>query len=138
MGDSPKIWTETDRYFPNDPRAQSPALFETQEEDLNRNGLLDPGEDSDHDGVLDHPNVWPEGGDPREDLMTWYERETNTLILRPVVLFGKSHGIAVVLTERLVGMDGDPVRSPWEYVHHLRQTDALVPLFKPFPPTVLM
>ena len=28
-------------------------------------GQLDFGEDTDNDGVLDHPNVWPEGGDPR-------------------------------------------------------------------------
>ena len=68
-------------YFPNEPRDWTPSLlYELAEEDLNGNGVLDPGEDTDYDGVLDHPNVYPEGGDPRIDLLTWYERETDTLI----------------------------------------------------------
>jgi hypothetical protein len=125
-GRFPQDLDETDRYFPNDPRSDSPALlFETVEEDLNRNGILDPGEDTDNDGVLDHPNVWPAGGDPREDLLTWYERETNTLIIRPVVPLREETTYAVVLTDRLIGEDGEPVRSPWEYVHHLKQTVPL-------------
>lgn len=130
---------KTDRYFPisldgvglptNDARMDSPTLvFETAEEDLNDNGLLDPGEDTDDDGVLDHPNVWPEGGDPRADLLTWYEIETNTLIARPVRPLREQTTYAVVLTDRLVGLDGSPVRSPWQYVNHTRQTAALSPL----------
>ena len=35
---------------------------------------------------------------------------------------------AVVLTDRLVGADGNAVRSPWPWVNHLRQTEALRPL----------
>jgi pimeloyl-ACP methyl ester carboxylesterase len=133
-GRFPADLDQTDRYFPNDPRSDSPALlFETAEEDLNQNGILDPGEDTDNDGVLDHPNVWPKGGDPREDLMTWYERETNTLIIRPVVPLREENTYAVVLTERLVGEDGQPVRSPWEYVHHTRQTEALSPAMHALP-----
>ena len=133
-GRFPQDLDETDRYFPNDPREDSPALlFETADEDLNRNGILDPGEDTDNDGVLDRPNVWPEGGDPREDLMTWYERETNTLIVRPVVPLREETRYAVVLTERLVGEDGEPVRSPWRYIHHIRQTEALKPALHALP-----
>ena len=46
-GRFPQDLDETDRYFPNDPRQDSPALlFETVDEDLNRNGILDPGEDT--------------------------------------------------------------------------------------------
>ncbi len=118
----------TDSHPEHDPRWDSPALlFETHDEDLNQNGILEPGEDTDNDGLLDVPNVYPEGGDPRADLMTWYERETNTLIIRPVMPLREETRYAVVLTERLVGMKGEPVRSPWKYVHHLRQTNALRP-----------
>jgi len=122
-------------YFPNEPRNSSPSLlYETAEEDLNGNGVLDPGEDTDYDGVLDHPNVYPEGGDPRQDLMTWYERETDTLIFRPVVPMREETCYAVVLTERLVGENGSPIRSPWTWVNHLRQTEALQPLAELLPP----
>ncbi len=118
-----------DRYFPNDPHGAGTALyFETIEEDVNGNGRLDAGEDTDHDGVLDHPNVYPDGGSPRQDLMTWYERETDTLIMRVVRPLREETTYAVVLTERLVGEDGEPVRSPWEWVNHTRQTEALRPL----------
>jgi len=133
-GRYPQDLDQTDRYFPNDPRSDSPALlFETAEEDLNRNGILDPGEDTDNDGVLDHPNVWPIGGDSREDLMTWYERETDTLVIRPVVPLREETTYAVVLSERLVGENGEPVRSPWKYVHHLRQSEALQPVLQALP-----
>lgn len=126
-GRFPQDLDETDRYFPNDPRKESPALlFETYDEDINQNGVLDSGEDTDNDGQLDVPNVWPEGGDPREDLLTWYERQTNTLIVRPVVPLREETTYAVVLTDRLVDTNGSPVRSPWEYVHHLRQTEPLI------------
>jgi hypothetical protein len=133
-GRFPQDLDETDRYFPNDPRADSPALlFETVDEDLNRNGIMEPGEDTDNDGVLDVPNVYPKGGDPREDLMTWYERETNTLIIRPVMPLREETRYAVVLSERLRGENESPVRSPWKYVHHLRQTEALRPVLHALP-----
>jgi hypothetical protein len=123
-----------DRYFPNDSRGTCPSLvFECVEEDLNGNGVLDPGEDTDNDGVLDHPNVYPEGGDPRADLLTFYEKSTDTLILRPVRPLREKTTYAVVFTERLTGVDGNPVRSPWEWVNHLRQTDALSPLVDALP-----
>jgi hypothetical protein len=139
---------ETDRYFPNDPRMTSPSLiFELGDEDINGNGQLDPGEDSDNDGILDYPNVYPDLPDEdrckglallhdfdetscperRHQLLTWYERETDTLLVRPVVPLREETTYAVVVTERLVGEDGAPVRSPWEYVNHTRQTDALLP-----------
>ncbi|MFN7143769.1 MAG: hypothetical protein ACK4YP_08350, partial [Myxococcota bacterium] len=119
----------TARYFPNDSRDTSPSVvFDTVDEDTNANGVLDWGEDTDNDGVLDKPNVYPEGGDAREDLLTWYEKQTNTLVVRPVRPLREKTTYAVVLTERLVGENGAPVRSPWEYVHHLRQEEALSPL----------
>ncbi len=153
-GRFPADLDETDRYFPNDPRLTSPALiYELGDEDLDGDGELDPGEDLDNDGVLDRPNVWPELPDEercsalsllydfdesscperREQLITWYERETDTFIFRPVVPLREETTYAVVLTERLVGEDGSPVRSPWEWVNHTRQTEALEPLIDILP-----
>ena len=119
-----------DRYFANDTRAGHPSvIFDTVDEDLNGNGVLDWGEDTDNDGTLDKPNVYPEGADDvRENLLSWYERETNTLIFRPVRPLREMTTYAVVITEGVVGEDGEPARSPWDYVHHLRQTEALEPV----------
>ncbi|MEE2750317.1 MAG: hypothetical protein VX519_02720 [Myxococcota bacterium] len=120
---------QTDRYFPNDPLSDTPSLlFDTRDEDVNGNGLLDEREDIDGDGWLDVPNVLPIDGDPREDLLTWYERLTNTLIFRPVMPLREETTYAVVLTNRLIGEDGNPVLSPWDWVNHTRQTRALEPL----------
>lgn len=121
-------------YYTNDPRAgASNILFETVDEDLDGNGVLDPGEDSDHDGVLDRPNTLDGrlDGSPLETvdrLLTFYERETNTLILRPIVPLEEMRRYAVVITERLEGEGGDPVRSPFPFVHHVSQKDALTSL----------
>ncbi|MEC8422809.1 MAG: hypothetical protein VX000_03465, partial [Myxococcota bacterium] len=124
----------TDRYFPNDTRSGEPSVvFDTFDEDTNGNGELDWGEDIDNDGFLDVPNVYPEGGDAREDLLEFYEKQTDTLVFRPVVPLREKTTYAVVLTERLTGEDGAPVRSPWKFVHHLRQTEALGPLRKALP-----
>ena len=80
------------------------------------------------------PNVYPEGGDPWNDLLSWYEKQTNTLILRTVFPLREKTRYAVVLTERLVGADGEPVRSPWGQVHHMRQTAALEPVIDALAP----
>jgi hypothetical protein len=133
-GHFPYVVTRPDQYFDHDPRAgQNNLLFETVEEDLDGDGVLDPGEDSDFDGVLDHPNTIDGTltGDPVADLdrMAWfYERETRTLILRPILPLAQRRRYAVVLTDRLVGEDGAPVRSPFPFVHHVRQTHELAPL----------
>ena len=124
----------TDRYFANDTRADQPSVvFDTVDEDLNGNGILDWGEDTDNDGVLDVPNVYPANGDPRENLLDWYEQETHTLLMRPVVPLREETRYAVVLTNRLVDASGEPVRSPWEWVHHTRHTQALSPLEEALP-----
>ena len=130
-GSFPYATTRPSQYFDNDPRAgESNVLFETVEEDENGNGRLDPGEDSDFDGVLDHPNTISGtlSGDPLETvdgLAGFYERETRTLIVRPFVPLRPRTTYAVVLTDRLVGEDGTPVRSPFDHVHHVRQAGDL-------------
>ncbi|MCB9763719.1 MAG: hypothetical protein H6739_28375 [Alphaproteobacteria bacterium] len=134
QGRFPMDAARSDRYFPNDPRATDPSvIFESTDEDLNGNGVLDWGEDTDNDGVLDKPNVFPEDGDPRYDLLSWYELQSDTLILRAVIPMHEETTYAVVLTERLMDEDGQPVRSPWEYVNHTAQTQALEPLADALP-----
>ena len=137
-GNFPYGVTHTDQYNDNDPRStESNLLLETVEEDANNNGVLDPGEDTDFDGVLDHPNTLDGrlNGAPLEtyDRMAWfYERETRTLILRPLIPLRPRKTYAVVLTNRLVGAGGAPVRSPFDQVHHPRQASALQPLPRHF------
>lgn len=129
-------------FFDNDPRAgESNLLYETVAEDLNGDGLLQPEEDTDHDGVLDVPNVFPGGTDPIDDLMTFYEVETHTLTVRPVRPLRETTTYAVVLTRRLRGVDDDPddgldaapIESPFAGVHHARQRQALEPLREVLP-----
>ncbi|MHB8877446.1 MAG: hypothetical protein ACYC8T_27455 [Myxococcaceae bacterium] len=115
-------------YYPNDPHnADDQLVFEEHEEDVNGNGSLDPGEDLDMDGVLDHPNTrHPDSG--RFQTMGFYERETNTLIMRPVMPLRENTTYAAVITRRLLDEDGRPVRSPFRYINHTAQTKALAPL----------
>lgn len=119
-------------------------LFEDRWEDLDRDGVVDPGEDVDADGILDVPNLDdPEAcldlvpGTPVHDrciadhLLTWYERESDTLILRPLWPLEQRCTYAVVLTDRVVGLDGKPVASPFPVVHAADQAtdlEALPPL----------
>ena len=100
-------------------------LFEEHNEDFNGNGILDPGEDLDYDGQLDVANfiepttcdgvaLYGSDGNVNPDydqeaydmcvadnLMTWYERESNTLIMRPIWPLEQRWTYAVVLTDRL-------------------------------------
>jgi len=148
------IYLETrDKYFENDERiACSNLMLETSNEDVNGNGTLDEGEDTDWDDHLDSPNyldpdatpesflpegysldesVCPDkgGGDQimgselinYDNLAAFWEEESNTLIMRPVLPLRPGTLYAVVLTQRLVGRDGAPVRSPWPAKHHATQ-----------------
>jgi len=129
QGNFPLTLRYFDKYFPNDTRSESSnVLLETVEEDVNGNGKLDFGEDSDFDGVLDHPNVFPKGTKPEDGLVTFWEAETNTLIVRPVMALRQETTYAVVLTRRLVGANGVPVASPFTFVNHASQNAALEPL----------
>ncbi len=113
-------------YYPDDPRGKLTQLvFEEVEEDVNGNGVLDPGEDTDMDGVLDHPNT---RSATDKTLLNFYERETNTLIAKPVMPLREATTYAVVLTRNLLDAKGQPVRSPFKYVNHAGQTTALQPL----------
>ncbi|MFO0597787.1 MAG: hypothetical protein U0228_20975 [Myxococcaceae bacterium] len=116
------------KYYPDEPHGSlQTLLFEQEEEDLDGDGVLDPGEDTDMDGVLDHPNTL-DGHTGPFDVIGWYEKETNTLIARPLYPMREKTTYAVVLTSRLTGKGGEPVRSPFENINHLAQTPALAPL----------
>jgi len=133
------------------------VLYEERNEDTNHNGLLDPGEDTDFDNQLDFPNIYPlhvcdtlrdtlrqallsnnekniETARKAYDtcmvahLLTCYERETNTLIIKPLVPLQQHSKYAVVITKRLRGKDGNPVVSPFPSVNALDQTKTLEPL----------
>jgi hypothetical protein len=134
------------QYWDMDEHADSPnLLFETHDEDLNGNGKLDPYEDIDFDGVLDRPNTFSGNpifplvtadvpgllkstSRPIDDLVTFYEVETDTLVLWPVVPLREQTTYAVVLTKNMVGEEGSPVRSPFPNVNHLSQNEDLAPL----------
>ncbi len=125
------IVLERPDYFDND-RNGDQLLFDDRDEDLNHNGKLDLGEDLDMDGVLDKPNVLTPGDSSFKPL-AFYERETNTLIMKPVMPLHERSVYAVVLTKRLVDETGRPVQSPFEYINHTAQTKALEPLTRCLP-----
>ncbi|UCD85705.1 MAG: hypothetical protein JSU92_05800 [Deltaproteobacteria bacterium] len=142
-GNFPLQLEKNNNYFPNDTRSLGSNLFfETYNEDLNGNGVCDDPyieRDTDFDGVFDLPNVFYDGvwrlnpEDPwseYHDLIDFYERETDTLIMRPVLPLEEESVYAVVITNRLKGLPGSdgkawPVRSPFKFINHTQQTEAL-------------
>lgn len=124
-----------------DPRARSSNLiFETVDEDTNGNGLLDPYEDTDFDGRLDEPNTWSgapsdDSAAAADDLVTFYEKETNTLVAQPLLSLHEATTYAVVLTKHLTDEAGRPVESPFrgvaaaDQVPALRQLEELLPCY---------
>ncbi len=131
LGDGNFVYTARNRdgYYPNDPRGgQSNLLFETVDEDTNHNGRLDPGEDTNFDGRLNRPAVFPAGANPNDALTPFWEPDTRTLILRPLLPLDERTPYAVVITSRLKGPGGRSVRSPFPGVAHPVQGPSLGPL----------
>lgn len=113
-----------------------------------------PADDTDFDGVLDRPNLDDPGACPDPDpvcddarsaaydtdpclakrrvrdrciadhLLVWYERETDTLLLRPVIPLDEMTRYAVVVTDRTRDGRGNAVKSPFDYVYHVSQQAA--------------
>lgn len=139
-------------------------LFEEADEDRNQNGIFDPGEDlngngilddgedkdgngqldlpedTDADGVFDRPNYLPGVGTPEtlteraEAIMSFYERETHTLIARPMTPLDERTRYAIIVSRRLKDEAGNPVGSPYPWAHHAEQTEDLKPLLDVLPP----
>jgi hypothetical protein len=131
---------EDDNYvFEFDPYGEyNNIMFEETYEDANDNGVLDEGEDRDMDGVLDVPNFIDTRaclGMPADtveydrcvidNLMTFYDRASNTLILRPVWPLEQQCTYAVVLSKRLLGANGAAIESPFPGVNPRDQTRDL-------------
>ncbi len=128
-GNFPLTVSDPTSYYPNDVKvAEQNLLFETVEEGV---GLTQadytPARDLDFDGVLDHPDTFgPAKQVPGVDnLLTWYERETDTLRIRPLLPLEEKTTYAVVLTDRLTGPNGQPVRSPFPTINHPSQSAGL-------------
>jgi hypothetical protein len=129
-GAFPLVLKQPERYWPNDPHVASDTLLYENREEGAGISAYDPMLDTDFDGVLDHPNTLGPGGDHPgiDNLLTWYERETDSLILRPLIPLEEKTEYAVVITDRMHGSDGNPVRSPFPGVYHPLQRDAMVRL----------
>jgi hypothetical protein len=115
-------------YFLNDTRSMGTnLLFETVREGSDETSEFEPMLDRDDDGTLDEPNtrrpdddVWDFGA-----VLDFYERETHTLIMRPVHTLEPGTRYAVVLTRDLIGEEGKPVQSPFGGINHASQTREL-------------
>ncbi|MFU8804040.1 MAG: hypothetical protein ACNA8W_09555, partial [Bradymonadaceae bacterium] len=131
-GNFPVTLARPDGYYMLDPRSDGTnLLFETvREVDEDENGILDPLEDTDDDGVWDEPNTRHPDDDVKDfgRVLDFYERETNTLIIRPVHVLEPGTRYAVVLTRALTGLDDRPVQSPFDSINHTNQTRDLEPL----------
>ncbi|HEY8086292.1 MAG TPA: hypothetical protein VIF09_00555 [Polyangiaceae bacterium] len=133
QGNFPTTLLNLTAYYPNDPRASSENLVvETVEEGAGLpQSAYTPSLDTDFDGVLDHPSSLASqasapGAIPGiDDIMSWYERETDTLLLRPLLPLEEKTEYAVVLTDRLHGPDGQPVRSPFPQIYHPAQRGSV-------------
>jgi hypothetical protein len=60
-----------------------------------------------------------------DDLITFYEVATNTLVLRPVVPLAQDRRYAVVLTNRIHGTNGKSIASPHSGINHAAQSAEL-------------
>ncbi len=142
---------ELGAYWANDTRVtERNLLFETIDETKSgaiTKATFTPADDSDFDGVLDHPDLDEPtacpGPDPvcddagnasygtpaclqkrrvrdrciADHLLVWYERETDTLLLRPLLPLDEMTRYAVVITDRTLDGMGHPVRSPFDFVY---------------------
>ena len=132
-GDFPTTVLDPTLYFPNDPRVSAQNIvFETANEAVGpcADGIYRPACDTDFDGVLDRPNTLGPARsiDGVDNLMSWYERQTDTLILQPELPLEEKTEYAVVVTDRLRGPDGQPVRSPFSGINHPAQAGSVARL----------
>ncbi|MFT7582848.1 MAG: hypothetical protein ACI9MR_004532, partial [Myxococcota bacterium] len=140
-GNYPLMVEDINGYWANDVRSWTQSVvFEETNEDLNDNGRLDAGEDTDLDGILDVPNYLPGMMPDRSDLrgradalMTFYERETNSLLLRPMNPLQQQTTYAVIVTRRIKDASGESVGSPYPSINHTSQTEALKQLPRVLP-----
>ncbi len=135
-------------YGEGDPRGWTNSLmYEEAFEDRNLNGVLDGDEDMDGDGILDIPNYLDElqsedefkalFNDDRKRadlLLDFYEKETNTLIVKPLIPLNERSEYAVIVTKRIKDMAQNPIGSPFPQIIHQSQSEALSYIKKVLPP----
>ena len=122
-GHFPATLADPNQYFRNDNlTGVSNLLFPVDGPDAN---LLHPPS-----ATALWQGAWPQQID---DLMTFYERATKTLLLRPVMPLRQEQRYAVLLTKKLKGTDGKQVVSPFSAVNHTLQNGELKPLFDHLP-----
>lgn len=118
-GHFPYELANPDQYFANDPLAGvTNLLFPTTGPTPNFLHAADPSWPAAHGAVAQQS----------DDLLTFYERETHTLVMRPVLPLEQERRYAVVLTSRLHDARGRPIGSPHTGINHAAQTDELRPL----------
>ncbi len=125
-GHFPYELSQSNQYFSNDPLAAvTNLLFPTTGPQPNFLHLFDPKYPDTHGGIAQQS----------DDLLTFYERATRTLVMRPVLPLQQEHKYAVVLTTRLHGTDGAPVGAPpgSSGINHAAQTNELKPLLRWLP-----
>jgi hypothetical protein len=121
-GHFPYTLNRPDQYFINDPNSGAyNLLFPTSGPFPNFLHTAQP-----HDTLREQA----------DDLLTFYERQTRTLVLRPVVPLKQEHRYAFVLTTRLHGTTSGapPISSPHAGINHGSQTAELQPLLTHLPP----
>ncbi|HEY2028230.1 MAG TPA: hypothetical protein VGH20_03385 [Myxococcales bacterium] len=118
-GRFPLTIADPTRYFPADPQANAfNLLFPVQGAFAN---FFNP--------ALPHTTVRQQA----DDLVTFYEFATHTLIIRPVLPLAEDSRYAVVLTSRLHDAQGRPISSPHAGINHASQTRELTPLLGHLP-----
>jgi len=136
------LWETADETIDPDTGKQRPGSV------VNGVPVYKPEWDTDFDGILDRPNLLDQNnGCPSQvavalgtvddadrdacitdKLLTFYERETDTLIARPLVPLEEKTQYAVVVTDRLLDSRGNPVRSPFDFVYHPSQESSIARL----------
>jgi hypothetical protein len=119
-GHFPYTLNDPGKYFVNDPNTGVYNLL------FPITNVLHPGQP--HDTVREQA----------DDLLTFYERETRTLILRPIVPLRQERKYAIILTNRVTGTDGRAIVSPHSGINHASQTGELQPLLEHLPAGVTL
>ena len=108
---------EGERYFPPYTYERPPGSRKTR--------AYYQGEETDEQLIFPPDNKEDLDGDGVPETLTFYEKETNTLILRPVIPLRQQTEYLMVITNRVTGKDGEPVRSPYPYIAHATQLPTL-------------
>ncbi len=118
LGNYPLTHSRPDGYYAHDPKSDGTnLLFPTADHHGGEPNLLDPEADPLQPGQL----------------LDFYERQTDTLILRPVRALRPETTYAVVLSDQVQGKEEQPVDSPFDTVADPDQTEQLAPLIEILP-----